>query len=70
MNISKKHKKIDYNKLITANTGIPCSHKFIRWIQRNNLSIDEIRYLVNDGWTVYGNTVKQILNRSYGCTIK
>lgn len=70
MNISKKHKKLDYNKLITANTGVPCSHKFIRWIQRNNFGIDEIRYLVNDGWTLYGNSFKQIFNSEYCRTLR
>lgn len=59
MNLSKKHKKLMYEQLITANVGRKCSRQFLVWIRRNNLSIDEIRYLANDGWHLYGNTVKE-----------
>ena len=59
MNLSRKHNKLRYEQLIAANIGGKCSRQFLKWIQRNNLSIDEIRYLVNDGWHLYGNSVKE-----------
>ena len=59
MNLSRKHKKLMYEQLITANVGGKCSRQFINWTLQNNLSIDEIRYLINDGWHLYGNTVKE-----------
>lgn len=59
MNLSRKHKKLMYEQLITTNVGEKCSRQFINWTLQNNLSIDEIRYLVNDGWHLYGNTVKE-----------
>lgn len=61
MNLSRKHKKLMYEQLITANVGGKCSRQFLKWIQLNNLSIDEIRYLVNDGWHLYGNSVKDFI---------
>lgn len=61
MNLSRKHKKLRYEKLIAANIGGKCRRQFLKWIQRNNLSIDEIRYLINDGWHLYGNSVKEYL---------
>lgn len=61
MNLSRKHKKLMYEQLITANVGRKCSRQFLKWIRLNNLSIDEIRYLVNDGWHLYGNTVKDFI---------
>lgn len=61
MNLSRKHKKLMYEQLITANVDGKCSRQFLKWIQLNNLSIDEIRYLVNDGWHLYGNTVKDFI---------
>lgn len=64
MNLSRKHKKLMYEQLITANVGGKCSRQFINWTLQNNLSIDEIRYLVNDGWHLYGNTVKEQFIRS------
>lgn len=63
MNLSRKHKKLMYEQLITANVGGKCSRQFINWTLQNNLSIDEIRYLVNDGWHLYGNTVKEFIFR-------
>lgn len=63
MNLSRKHKKLMYEKLIAANIGGKCRRQFLKWIQLNNLSIDEIRYLVNDGWHLYGNTVKDFIFR-------
>lgn len=59
MNLSRKHKKLRYEQLIAANIGGKCRRQFLKWILRNNLSIDEIRYLVNDGWHLYGNSVKE-----------
>lgn len=61
MNLSRKHKKLMYEQLITANVGGKCSRQFIKWTLQNSLSIDEIRYLVNDGWHLYGNTVKEFI---------
>lgn len=61
MNLSRKHKKLMYEQLITANVGSKCSRQFINWTLQNNLSIDEIRYLVNDGWHLYGNSVKEYI---------
>lgn len=76
MNLSRKHKKLRYEKLIAANIGGKCRRQFLKWIQRNNLSIDEIRYLINDGWHLYGNSVKEQFIRSksannsvYGFTV-
>lgn len=63
MNLSRKHKKLMYEQLITANVGGKCSRQFIKWTLQNSLSIDEIRYLVNDGWHLYGNTVKEFIFR-------
>lgn len=61
MNLSRKHKKLMYEQLITANVSGKCSRQFIKWTLQNSLSIDEIRYLVNDGWHLYGNTVKEFI---------
>lgn len=61
MNLSRKHKKLMYEQLITASVGGKCSRQFIKWTLQNSLSIDEIRYLVNDGWHLYGNTVKEFI---------
>ena len=61
MNLSRKHKKLMYEQLITANVGRKCSRQFINWTLRNSLSIDEIRYLINDGWHLYGNSVKEYI---------
>ena len=66
MNLSRKHKKLMYEQLITANVGGKCSRQFINWTLQNNLSIDEIRYLVNDGWHLYGNTVKDFIFHGKG----
>lgn len=59
MNLSRKHKKLKFEQLFFKVVGIKCSRQFIRWCGQNNLSFDEVRYLINDGWHLYGNTVKE-----------
>lgn len=61
MNLSRKHKKLKFEQLFFKVVGIKCSRQFIRWCGQNNLSFDEVRYLVNDGWHLYGNTVKDFI---------
>lgn len=61
MNLSRKHKKLKFDQLFTNVIGVKCSRQFIRWCGQNNLSFDEVRYLVNDGWHLYGNTVKDFI---------
>ena len=76
MNQSRKHKKLRYRQLVCLNTGVQCSAQFIYWMNRNNLSMAEARYLINDGWhlekspsksfklhsaAVYGNAVKELM---------
>lgn len=61
MNLSRKHKKLKFEQLFTNVIGIKCSRQFIRWCGQNNLSFDEVRYLVNDGWHLYGNSVKDFI---------
>lgn len=76
MNYSRKHKKVAFTKHMQHLTGICCSRQFIYWCGQNNLSVDEIRYLINDGWhlekspsksfklhssAVYGKTVKELM---------
>lgn len=61
MNLSRKHKKLKFEQLFTNVIGIKCSRQFIRWCGQNNLSFDDVRYLVNDGWHLYGNTVKDFI---------
>lgn len=66
MNLSRKHKKLKFEQLFTNVIGIKCSRQFIRWCGQNNLSFDEVRYLVNDGWHLYGNTVKDYIFHGKG----
>ena len=61
MNLSKKHKKLKFEQLFFKVFGIKFSRQFIRWCGQNNLTFDEVRYLVNDGWHLYGNTVKDFI---------
>lgn len=61
MNLSRKHKKLKFEQLFFKFIGIKCSRQFIRWCGQNNLSFDEIRYLINDGWHLYGNSVKEYI---------
>lgn len=63
MNLSRKHKKLKLEQLFFNVVGIQCSRQFIRWCGQNNLSFDEVRYLINDGWHMYGNSVKELLIR-------
>lgn len=63
MNLSRKHKKLKFEQLFTNVIGIKCSRQFIRWCGQNNLSFDEVRYLINDGWHLYGNSVKEFIFR-------
>lgn len=60
MNLSRKHKKLKFEQLFTNVIGIKCSRQFIHWCGQNNLSFDEVRYLINDGWHLYGNSVKEL----------
>lgn len=64
MNLSRKHKKLKFEQLFFKIVGIKCSRQFIRWCGQNNLSFDEVRYLINDGWHLYGNSVKEQFIRS------
>lgn len=59
MNLSRKHKKLKFEQLFFKVVGIKCSRQFISWCGQNNLSFDEVRYLINDGWHLYGNSVKE-----------
>ena len=61
MNLSRKHKKLKFEQLFFKVVGIKCSRQFIRWCGQHNLSFDEVRYLINDGWHLYGNTVKDMI---------
>lgn len=61
MNLSRKHKKLMFEQLFTKVVGIKCSRQFIRWCGQNDLSFDEVRYLINDGWHLYGNSVKDLI---------
>lgn len=61
MNLSRKHKKLKFEQLFFKVVGIKCSRQFISWCGQNNLSFDEVRYLINDGWHLYGNSVKEYI---------
>ena len=61
MNSSKKHRKIAYIKFITLLTGTSIDNRTAYWAEKNKLTPEELRYLIADGWTIYGKTVRDIL---------
>ena len=61
MNISKKHSKLAFQKDASMITGSPVSAKMMYWKGVNGLTYDELAYLIKDGWTIYGKTVRDIV---------
>lgn len=61
MNLSKKHMKLAFQKDASMIAGSQISSRLMYWKKKNGLSYDELAYLVNDGWHLYGNTVKEFI---------
>lgn len=59
MNLSKKHMKLAIQKDASMIACIPISARLMYWKKKNRLTYDELAYLVNDGWHLYGNSVKE-----------
>ena len=66
MNFSKKHIKLDIQKDASMIACAPVSARLMYWKKKNRLSYDELSYLINDGWLIYGNTVKDIIFHGKG----
>ena len=61
MNFSKKHWKMDFQKDASMIAGVPVTAKVMYWKKENDLSYDELAYLINDKWSIYGKTVRDII---------
>lgn len=61
MNLSKKHMKLAIQKDASMIACTPISARLMYWKKKNRLTYDELAYLVNDGWHLYGNSVKEYI---------
>lgn len=61
MNFSRKHCKLDFQKDASMIACTPVTAKMMYWKKKNGLSYDELAYLIQDGWTIYGKTVRDII---------
>lgn len=61
MNLSKKHLKLAFQKDASMIAGTQISSRLMYWKKKNSLSYDELAYLVNDCWHLYGNSVKDFI---------
>ena len=61
MNLSKKHIKLAIQKDASMIACTQICSRLMYWKKKNRLSYDELAYLVNDGWHLYGNTVKDFI---------
>ena len=61
MNFSKKHKKLEQQKEASMIARTSVSARMMYWKKKNGLTCEELSYLINDGWSIYGKTVRDIV---------
>ena len=61
MNFSKKHRKLDFQKDASMIAGSPVSARMMYWKDLKGLDDEELAYLINDGWHLYGKTVIDLI---------